>query len=256
MPSPFPGMNPYLEQEAVWQGFHDRLIPAISDALTPQVRPHFIVQIGEHLYVHPSEGWQRVRIGSSDVDVAVAPGTPSSAPGTATLEAPAHVLLPDTDVDKETYLEIRDRQSRELITVIELLSPTNKKAGPDREQYLAKRANVLHSTAHFVEIDLLRGWSRMPSENAPESDYCIMVSQVSDRPRAAYWPVKLRDPLPPIPIPLREPVPLAYLDLQAVLHLVYDRAAYEDYIYHGQPTPGLDREDAAWAHGILASAAR
>jgi hypothetical protein len=254
MPSPFPGMNPYLEQDDAWQDFHDRLIPAISDALSPQVRPHFIVKIEEHLYIHESEGWQRIRIGSSDVDIAHAPGTPNAPRGTATLDAPAHVLLPHAHVDNETYLEIRDRKNRELITVIELLSPTNKKPGPDREQYLAKRANVLRSAAHFVEIDLLRGWPRMPSANAPASDYCIMVSQVDERPRAAYWPVMLREPLLPIPIPLREPVPLARLDLQAVLHLVYDRAGYEDYIYQGQPTPALGPADAAWAHAILGSA--
>ena len=251
MPSPFPGMNPYLEQDDAWQDFHDTLIPAIRDAIRPQISPHFIVKIEEHLYIHESEGWQRIRIGSSDVDVGVAPNTARTTRGTTTLDAPAHILLPQAHVDKETYLEIRDRMNRELITVIELLSPTNKKPGPDREQYLAKRANVLRSAAHFVEIDLLRGWPRMPSENAPASDYCIMVSQVDERPKAAYWPVMLRAPLPRIPIPLREPVPLAHLELQAVLNLVYDRAGYEDYIYHGQPTPALGAEDAAWAQSVL-----
>lgn len=251
MPSPFPGMNPYLEQEDVWQDFHDTLIPAIRDAIIPQVRPHFIVKIEEHLYIHELEGRQRIRVGSRDVDIARAAGTPTVGRGIATLDAPVQVLLPQVQIETETYLEIRDRKNRELVTVIELLSPTNKKLGPDREQYLAKRANVLRSVAHFVEIDLLRGWPRMPSENAPELDYCIMVSQVDERPRAGYWPVMLRQPLRSIPIPLREPVPRAHLELQALLHLVYDRACYGDYIYHGQPTPALGREDAAWANALV-----
>lgn len=255
MPSPFPGMNPYLEQEDVWQDFHDALIPAIRDALSPQVSPHFIVKIEEHLYIHEPEARQRFRIGSGDVIVGRAPGVSGSARATGTLEAPAHVLLPQVAIETETYLEIRDRKDRELITVIELLSPTNKKPGPDREQYLAKRANVLRSAAHFVEIDLLRGWPRMPSEDAPASDYCIMVSQVEERPRAAFWPVVLREPLPRIPIPLREPVPLAHLELQILVHLVYDRAYYKDYIYQGQPTPPLSTEDAAWARNLIADVA-
>jgi hypothetical protein len=244
-------MNPYLEQEDVWQDFHDRLVPAISDAITPLVRPHFIVKIQEHLYIHESEGWQRIRVGSSDVDIAHAAGTPSAPRGTVTLDAPAHVVLPQVFVDKETYLEVRDRKNRELITVIELLSPANKKPGPDREQYLAKRANVLRSAAHLVEIDLLRGWARMPGENGPPSDYSIMVSQVDERPRAGYWPVMLREPLPRIPIPLREPVPLVDLELQALMNLVYDRASYQDYIYQGAPVPALGAEDLAWAQALI-----
>jgi hypothetical protein len=254
MPSPFPGMNPYLEQEDVWQDFHETMIPTIRDAISPQVSPHFIVKIEEHLYIHEPEAHQRIRVGSGDIAIAREPGVGGAGRGVAILGAPVQVLLPQVHIESESYLEIRDRKSRELITVIELLSPTNKKPGPDREQYLAKRANVLRSAAHLVEIDLLRGWRRMPSENAPESDYCIMVSQVDERPQAGYWPVMVRAPLPRIPIPLREPVPLAHLELQAVLHQVYDRAYYKDYIYHGQPTPALGPEDAAWAQTILRSA--
>jgi hypothetical protein len=250
MPSPFPGMNPYLEQEDVWQDFHDTIIPAIRDAISPQVTPHFIVKIEEHLYIHEPAAGQRIHVGSGDVNIMRSTSAAGASGGAATLAAPARVLLPVVEFERETYLEIRDRKNRELITVIELLSPTNKKAGPDREQYLAKRANVLRSAAHFVEIDLLRGWPRMPSDNRPESDYCIMVSQVEERPHAAYWPVLLRDPLPRIPIPLREPVPLVHVDLQGVLHVVYDRAYYKDYIYQGQPTPALDAEALAWARGI------
>jgi hypothetical protein len=71
------------------------------------------------------------------------------------------------------FLEIRDRQSRELITVVELLSPANKRAGADREQYMAKREELLKSAAHFVEIDLLRGGRPMPLERRPRCDYQI-----------------------------------------------------------------------------------
>jgi Protein of unknown function (DUF4058) len=78
-------------------------------------------------------------------------------------------VLPEQDLEGIPFLEIRDRENRELITVIELLSPSNKRPGPDREQYLAKRREYLHSSAHLVEIDLLRGWKPMPAEGRPDS---------------------------------------------------------------------------------------
>src|SRR5262249_47017735 len=140
---------------------------------------------------------------------------------------------------------------RELVTVIELLSPANKKTGPDREQYLAKRGNLLHGSVHLVEIDLLRGWQRMPMEPEFTCDYCIMVSRVEDRPEASFWPLKLRQPLSKVPVPLRAPSPDAHIDLQEILHGVYDRAGYEDYLYEGTPVPRLSRKDSNWAKSLL-----
>jgi hypothetical protein len=252
MPSPFPGMNPYLEQEDIWQDFHDRMIPAIGDALSLQVSPHFIVKIHEHLYIHEPEAGQRFRVGSGDVNL-IRPtgGISKQQSGMATLPAPSHIVLPDVDVEAQTFLEIRERKHRELVTVIELLSPTNKRSGPDREQYLAKRGNVLRSTAHFVEIDLLRGWPKMPGDEAPDCDYSIMVSVVAERPRAAYWQIALKERLPSIPIPLREPLPSVNLELQDLLHGVYDRAHYKNHIYEGSPPPPLSSEQTAWAQALL-----
>jgi Protein of unknown function (DUF4058) len=252
MPSPFPGMNPYLEQDEVWQDFHDALVPVMRDAISPQVSPHFIVKIEEHLYIHEPDGTPRVRVGSADVGL-IRPGGAADSPNgaTATLTAPERVVLPQVDLETQTFLEIRDRKSRELVTVIELLSPTNKRPGPDREQYLAKRGNVLRSSAHFVEIDLLRGWPRMPCAHASACDYCVTVSRVEERPTAGFWPIRLRDRLPIIPIPLREPVREARLDLQELVHLVYDRAYYKDYVYQGVPHPPLGPDDATWAQALV-----
>ena len=116
--------------------------------------------------------------------------------------APARIRIPFVQFEKHLFLEIRDRKNRELVTVVELLSPTNKKTGPDREQYLAKRGKLLRGNVHLIEIDLLRGWPRMPMEPEMACDYCIMVSRVEDRPEASFWPLKLRDRLPPVPVPL------------------------------------------------------
>jgi len=232
MPSPFPGMNPFLEQRDVWQDFHDRFVPALSDALAPQVSPQFLVKIEEHLYIHELSAEQRFRIGNADVSVSRHPHVDvPSAKGQAVIDAPTRIVLPGIEFEKQLFLEIRDRQNRQLITVIELLSPSNKTPGPDREQYLAKRGNLLRGLVHLVEIDLLRGGPRLPLEKAAESEYYVMVSRAEERPIAAFWPITLRERLPIIPIPLRGPWPDARLDLQEILHTVYDRAYYKDYIY-------------------------
>ena len=102
-------------------------------------------------------------------------------------------------------MEIRDRQSRQLVTAVELLSPTNKRPGPDREQYLRKRRQYVQARVHLVEIDLLRNGPRLPLEDLPECDYYVLVGRSGEYPRVAVWPLRLRDSLPTIPIPLHPP---------------------------------------------------
>ena len=115
--------------------------------------------------------------------------------------------LPVHDVEQLAFVEIRDRRSRELVTVIEVLSPFNKRPGSSRDQYLAKRQELLDSTANLVEIDLLRAGNPMPLEERPENSlaYSVLVSRVDHRPKAGFWPIGLRDRLPIIPVPLRTP---------------------------------------------------
>jgi hypothetical protein len=131
------------------------------------------------------------------------------------------------------------------------LSPANKRPGPDREAYIAKRDAVLRSQAHLIEIDLLRGWERMPAESISPCDYCVTVNRVEERPRAGIWPIRLVDRLPQIPVPLRGPHPDAVLDLQQLLHSVYDAAGFEDYLYDSQPEPPFSPEQGAWASQFL-----
>ena len=134
-----------------------------------------------------------------------------------------------------------------MVTVIETLSPTNKESGPDRLQYLIKRRELLHSQANFVEIDLLRGGSHMPSDDFPECDYCVLVSRAIDRPQAGVWPWRLRDTMPKVPIPIVRDIPEIALNLKVVLDLVYDRGAYQNYLFDEPPEPLLAPDDAAWA---------
>ena len=164
-------------------------------------------------------------------------------------------LLPSVDRISEPFIEIRDTEYRDLITVIELLSPTNKNSGPDREQYLSKRKLLLSGNVHFVEIDLLRGGTRMPVEGLAQCDYAMMVSRSYERPKVGLWPMKLRERLPVIPVPLKPEDPDAVLDLQQLLHETFDAAGYADYIYQGKPRPPLHPEDEAWAQTARAAVA-
>src|SRR5262249_30145675 len=155
MPSPFPGMNPYLEQETVWHDFHESFMPQVRRILTAQVRPNYIVKIDEHVYIHELPADERHLVGRGDVTLARGQDTTGSQATGATLVAPAQVRLPAVDVERLSYVEIRDREDNQLITVVELLSPSNKLTGPDRDQYLTKRGQLLSSPVHFVECDLL-----------------------------------------------------------------------------------------------------
>jgi hypothetical protein len=248
-------MNPFLEQEDAWHDFHERFIPSVATVLGGQLRPRYIVKIDEHIYVHELPAQSRRWLGRADVSLGR--GTQeggrevTSDTGTGLLEAPTRVRLPSVDRERLSFVEIRDRRDRELITVVELLSPANKNPGPDREQYLAKRMELLNSSVHLVEIDLLRGGIPSPAEDRPDCAYSVLVSRVESRPDAEFWPIQLRERLPLICIPVRVPDPDARLDLRSVLDQIYDDAGYVDYIYSGEPRPQLGEEDAAWARQFL-----
>jgi hypothetical protein len=244
-------MNPYLEQPDAWENFHDKLILHSQTLLAEQLDPRYIVKTDERLYIHELGAEERGFLGRGDVTLGTGRVAQAAGAAVAGLPAPAFARLPAVDVERIPFIEIRDRRNRQLITVIELLSPSNKKPGPDRDQYLLKRQEILASPVHFVEIDLLRGWERMPVEDAQPSTYRIIVSRSEERPRVGIWPIHLADPLPTIPIPLREGEPPARLELQAALHHVYDAARYRTYIYDGGPEPPLTEEESKWARSVL-----
>jgi hypothetical protein len=243
-------MNPWLEHEDAWHDFHESFVTLARDVLNAQVGENYIVKVDQHIYLHDAPNGTPRFIGRSDVSLA-SPRDPISPTSGATLLAPAHAMFPTEDSEEESFLEIRDRQRRQLVTVIELLSPANKKPGDNRGQYLAKRHRIRQSTAHLVEIDLLRGGLRPPMEEMPKCDYYALVSRYEDRPRAGVWPIQLRDPLPRIPVPLRAPDTDVFLDLQDMLHRIYDAAGFRKYIYDTPPDPPLGPQDTAWANQFL-----
>lgn len=152
----------------------------------------------------------------------------------------------------ESCIEIRDRETFEVVTVIELLSPTNKNAGSDREQSFGKRKVIYRINSHLVAIDLLRGGERMPVEGMPPCDYVAMVSRSYERPRVELWPFGVRDPLPLIPIPLRLGKRDATIDLGQLFREQF-AAGYVNSVYRTCPEPPLGEDDAEWASQVLES---
>ena len=241
MPSPFPGMNPYLEQSAFWSDFHGGYIHRCREVLAQQVLPRYFVRVDEHIYLHEMPEPRARLIGRPDISLTTNQPFESSG-GTVTLEAPTILeLIEDHDTETVPYLEVIDRASSRVVTVIELLSPSNKMRGPDREQYLAKRKLLTHAGVNYVELDFLRGGPRtLPT--IPTCDYCIQVVKAPNWNRVGVWPLTLSDPLPVLPIPLRPGETEPTLDLQAILHDQYDAVGYGHFIYASEPEPTVAKE--------------
>lgn len=254
MPNPFSGMNPYLESPDFWSEVHHSLISMLHESLVPQLIPKYRVAIEKRIY--EIKGGQSLLVGIPDVSIVRHP-TPrnsnSSNVAVATRIAPLKVGLPMFEEVREAYLEIRDIASKEVVTVIEVLSPANKRPGKGREMYEEKRDKVFAGRSHLVEIDLLRSYQPLPvfGENI-DGSYRILVSRSDCRPTADLYLFNLPDAIPAFALPLRggdvEPI----VDLQALLNTVYDRAAYDFTLdYTPEPVPALAEPDAVWVDCLL-----
>jgi len=222
MPTLFPGMDPYLERHGLWEEVHTNLIVAIRQFLTPILRPKYRIAIGQRIY-------QAL--------------LPTQEPLEGIMERPEEVV--------ERYLEIRDTATQKAITAIEILSPTNKEAKDDRQQYEKKRLTVLASATNLVEIDLLRAGKPFAMKvvgqtEAKPSHYRIVISRSWQRPGADLYLFSVRQPIPAFLIPLRPGEQEPVLPLNRILHDLYDQGGYDLAIDYSQPAfPPLAREDAA-----------
>jgi hypothetical protein len=247
-------MNPFLEQDVAFHDFHQTSIPIIRELLNEQIRPFYFAAVDATLYIHEPPADRRRALGKPDV--IVAKGDPGPAESKSSSHAaPAYGLLPlEIDEIRLAYLEIRRLADKKLITVIEMLSPSNKTPGGDRQKYLEKRRDIFNTDVNLVVIDLLRGGPRLPLDGMPDCDYCVLVTRPAERPKVGIFPIHLRERLPSVPIPLAEPHGDAVLDLQKMLDLAYDRSGYAQYIYERQPEPPLRPADAEWAKQFIPSA--
>jgi hypothetical protein len=140
-----------------------------------------------------------------------------------------------------------------VITVLEVLSPTSKRPGEGRDLYERKRLTLLGTLTHLVEIDLLRaGLSMTMWGNGTQADYRILVSRSLQRPRADLMPFSVRQPIPEFRLPLQAGDEEPVVDLNWLLHDLYDRAGYDLQInYRAEAEPPLAGDDAAWADALL-----
>ncbi|HEX5272107.1 MAG TPA: DUF4058 family protein [Gemmataceae bacterium] len=256
MPNPFPGMDPYLEGD-LWTSVHTDLCVQIAHQLAPRLRPKYIALSTRRVVLATPEG-EEPRNGARIPDVGVLSHQepPNVAPG-AVATAPLILSAALPEAVPHVSVQIRDIARRRLITCIEVLSPTNK-YGTGRDEYEAKRLEVLSGGAHLFEIDLLRAGARFPTNDPlPPVPYFVFISRAGSPSKVAVWPILLEQPLPTIPVPLLPDDPDVPLDLQAALSAEYDVIGYDELVDYTQPPLGpLTPAQAAWIEERLRSAGR
>jgi uncharacterized protein DUF4058 len=246
----FPGMDPFIEGQK-WPGFHHGFITTIQSHLVPLVRPAYLVDVEEYVFLARDDDEERPA--APDVTVSQA-GTwlESALNETALAVAPVTRTLPRPRRVRQAYLTIRTATGREVVTAIEVLSPWNK-TGDGRREYLDKRDDLLGTDVHVIELDLLRGGKRLPTiEPLPPGDYFALVSRGQRRPEVDVYSWRLRQPLPPIPVPLAANDPEVVLNLQAVFRETFDRAGFDYSLdYTLEVSPRLTSADEQWTRAVL-----
>ena len=253
MPSPFPGIDPFIEGQ-IWEDFHHGFIELIREALAREVRPGYVVRVEERIYVehYPGDRSDPIRPDLALLQSDTVPPPRSGA--SAAVASPVILNLPVPQRRREAFLTLRTRHNMEVVAIIELLSPGNKRSGGDgRREYLNKRESILSSAVHLIELDLLRGGERLLTvEPLPPADYYAFVCRADARPSALVYPWSLRQPLPVIPVPLGGEDADVPLDLQSVFTLLYDRAGYDYSLDYTLPvSPPLSAADAAWTQQTI-----
>jgi hypothetical protein len=258
MPSPFPGMDPYLEDPSVWMDFHERFITYCSDALNDRLPDAYETRIEERVNLVALED-ERMRSFRADVAISdIAEGQPGRPTGpyegtTATLLAVEPVTIPLVyyEEEHESRIHILDRRNHRLVTVIELLSPTNKR-GDGYFQYVLKRNALLQTRVHLVEIDLLVAGDRLPFKEAlPAGHYFAYVARGDRRPDCQVYAWSIRQALSKIMIPLAAPDPDLALDLAELFTTTYKRGRYDRSLpYSVAPLAPLAADDLQWAAAL------
>ena len=256
MSSPFPGMDPYIETPELWSDFHNNLASEMQAHLNRLIQPHYfarltpyvtyeVVEVGQVHGVRPDVGVWQLQTVPGEAQASTATIAPAPVESLVTLEIPLRLHR----------IEIRATTSQQLVTVVEILSPVNKRHSHDAYlAYQRQRRDILRSEVHLLEIDLLRGGERPPlARPVPAAPYYVVLSRANRRPTVEVWPIQLADRLPVLPVPLLEPDPDVPLDLGAAVASVYERGAYASQIDYqqSQPPPALSKPEADWLRTLL-----
>jgi hypothetical protein len=248
-------MDPYLEG-SLWMSVHTSLAVEIAHQLNHRLSDRYIA-LTSRRYVLDTPEESEVIVGEIYPDVAVLKSDPlgDDRGASAVIAPPLQMAtLVRTPIPHIT-VEIRDAINRQLVTVIEVLSPTNKR-GEGYDEYRDKRERVLRSTAHLMEIDLLRKGRRVPMRGTlPSVPYFVFLCRREQRLATDVWPITLDQPLPEVPVPLLPGDADAKLDLQQALTTLYDEDRLRKVINYSKPpeTP-LTPQQAAWVDEHLRAA--
>ncbi len=258
MPNPFPGMNPFLEEPDLWPTVHGGLISLLWMDLNRNLPRGYVASIEERVYLiepptarYPDvQVTRRKRKRPRDAGVA-----------TAVLEAdPAiDIHFPATDF-RESFVEIHlARKPGMLVSVIEILSPTNKNPGRGRDLYLEKQQEMLASTAHFVEIDLLRAGRHtvaVPAERLQSDgfEYLVCLHRGGWQNRFNVWPASLRSRLPRFTVPLAGNDPDLTVDLQCIVNECYIAGRFDERLVYEVCPPPLSKRDKKWVDDVVRKA--
>lgn len=254
MPSPFPGMDPYLERRSLWPDFHASFLTYIREYIQPRIRPKYNARIEErvHLVFPPHDYYPDLTI----IRRTMREATPTTMTATLTADEPVVIRGLGSEY-REPYIEIVYLASGDVVTTIELLSPINK-SGDGRQRYVQKQEQLLQTQTSLVEIDLLRGGQHtvaVPEYQVrpiPNWRYLVCVKRPGRNEFEIYF-TPLQSRLPRCRIPLREPDPDVVLDLPAVFQRTYDISGFEDLIDYRQPPPPppLSEDETAWLTNLL-----
>lgn len=260
MGSPFPGMDPYLEGD-MWQEFHERLASEISAQLMPRLAPNYVALLARRYTLAQTYVLDGpLVLGSRPAGRAFYPDV--SVTRIEEVQAPYEFATPDDEIDgdgdeqvPQLSIEIRDVAERRLVTVIEILSPANKYE-PGYGEYLQKRAELLQSKAHLLEIDLVRRGARVGlARPLPPSPYYAILNRANRRVNEIFT-LPLRERLKVLPIPLLPPDRDVPLDLQAAVNACFALVGYERLLPYDEPPPlpELSSEEQAWLEERLREA--
>ncbi len=253
--NPFPGMNPYLEQPCLWPEVHSELIALLWSSMATQMPSGYRLAIEERLEIwEVSYAEDRPRFVVPDLSI--------SERREAQNEVALQERIPEGGImvmtpvpTRVTYLEVR-AASGQVVTVLEVLSPTNKAPGRGRMDYLSKRSAILESEINLVEIDLLRAGEPMPlATSAPDCHYRILVSRERQRPRAFLFPFMIQDAIPKFPLPLRHSDDELPVDLGTLLAQMHRMSRYNSFLDYNNPPPGpaLGPKHRQWIDERLAA---
>ncbi|MGL6075856.1 MAG: DUF4058 family protein [Fimbriiglobus sp.] len=256
MPSPFPGMDPYLEHPDFWPGFHTKYLVALAAQIGPRLPDGLYAEVEQYIRLESDIDDSDEEPITYRPDVLVASKVKKKVKTLSAIYEPGLALnLPKPKkTSTKRFIAISKLRTREVVTVVELLSHSDKSGSTNGKQYHLKRETYLANGISFVEIDLIRSGHRMvkPQQNIPDADYYFLVSPAFEFPVAEVWATTVRDALPSLPIPTGKSLPPVVVDQRVAMDRVYEEAAYNRQLDYTQPPiPALRSGDAEWAEALI-----